>query len=93
VRDVVDGKFEYAMNQMTVLMLEGKVEIKKASEVFGKNEFSDSSFGLKTYQFDPLTGKKKFFNYDDYYFFLTCDEAEGKITELEESITNPKRRW
>ena len=90
-RDTVDKKFELAMQSMTSMILEGKVEVKKAVDVFGKSAFKDSGIlGETTYAFDALTGKKKTFKKDEYYFFSIDDSAAEYINELTNTIVNMK---
>ena len=87
-RDLVDRKFIYAMNNITYMIATGKIEVKKAIDVFGKDAFyKDSVLGMVTYQYDPLTGKNKYFHQDDYYFFiLDCDNLINSIASLEKTI-------
>jgi hypothetical protein len=73
------------MRNMTFYIASGQVEVRKAIDVFGKDAFSEYSFGMSTYQFDSLTGKNKFFHQDDYYFFpINCND--GAISDLEKTI-------
>lgn len=91
-RNIVDKKFEFAMNEMTSLMLEGKVGIAKAIDIFGKDAFyKDKTLGMITYQDDPLSGRKKFFKQDDYYLHMLDDSSSGVIADTENTIKAIRR--
>jgi len=87
-RDLVDQKFGYAMQNMTNLVREGQIEVRKAGDVFGKSAFDIKTVGGRaTRQFDPLTGKERQFNQNSYYFFMTGkSSAAGVISEQEKNI-------
>ncbi len=85
-RDIVDSKFEYAMSSVTWWITQGKVEVKKAVDVFGENAFSDGggNLGMITWREDPLTGRKKIFKKDEYYFFeIEGTDMHSIISDLE----------
>jgi RHS repeat-associated protein len=82
-RDLVDAKFDYAVKNITNLIVSGRIEVRKAVDVFGKDAFSDGM----TKQFDPLTGKYRYYYQNQYYFFaLDGNSSISYISHLEESI-------
>jgi hypothetical protein len=94
-RDTVDHKFAYAMSAMTALILEGKVEVRQASDMFKSWKFEDYGgiSGVMAYQDDPLSGGKKFFHERDYYFSILDCGAEGAISKIELTLTDPNLVW
>ena len=82
-RDLVDSKYRYAMKEMAYWIGQGKIEQKKAVDYFGAGAFGDNS---KIYRYDPLTGEKKFYHKNDYYFFSLDDSMKGKFKDLEDTI-------
>lgn len=82
-RNLVDEKFNYAMSNISYLMLQGDIEVKKAIDVFGKDAFSESGINV---QYDPLTGRQMVYHQNDYYFFATNDSAKDKIHDYEVTI-------
>ena len=88
-RKEVGNKFEYAMGQVARQIFEGKIEVRKASDIFGKDVFyNGGSLGMVTWQLDPLTGKNKIFKQDDYYFFMLDKSVEGSFKNFEYTIKN-----
>ena len=86
-------RFTYAMNVMPDYIINGSIEARKASEIFGKGAFyEDEVFGLITYQFDPLTGKDMCFFYDQHYFFMLDDSMEGRISHYEKELNSSRVR-
>jgi len=88
-RNLVDKKFTYAFSNLSLLVATEKLEVRKAVDVFGQDAFSEwGSLGMITYQFDPLTGEKKLFSQDAYYFFKLDCSMDGKLTDFERTIRN-----
>ncbi len=83
-RDIVDEKFNYAKNNMILLMLNGEVEVKKAVEYFGSDEFEHDYSSISVV--DPLTGRENLYYKNDYYFFMIDESASDKIHELEKNM-------
>jgi RHS repeat-associated protein len=87
-KEIIDGKFKYAIENMMQLMLEGKVDVRKAVDIFGSDAFSynGSLSAWTSYQTDPFTGEKKFFRQDKYYFNILDECAKGSIAEIEKTL-------
>jgi len=90
-RRIVDNKFECAMQNMTRLIFEGKIEVRKAGDVFSKDSFWTESGMTMTRQYDPLTGSNRIFRQDEYYFFMINDSAKDIVSAMETIIRNITR--
>jgi len=86
-RNIVDAKFNYAMNWMDGLLATGNVEVKKAVDYFGSRAFRNTD---RIWREDPLTGNNRYFYKDDWYFFATNDDAHGAISRAQD---NMNARW
>jgi len=82
-RNIVDQKFNYAMQSVTYMIATGKIEVRKAVDVFGINAFTNG----RAWQYDPLIGSNRYYQQDDYYFFM-IDGAilNNEIANLEKAI-------
>ena len=87
-RNIVDSKFSHAMNTMSLAMLEGKIEVRTAVSHFGSRAFMDRD---RIWRLDPLTGKNRFYNKNDFYFFMLDDSMAGSLTTLQTDISNISR--
>ena len=71
-RQGVETKFNSAMDEATVLILSGQIEVMRAVDMFGQNAFVNYGSSLfpfwETWQYDPLTGEYRWFERDRYYF-------------------------
>jgi RHS repeat-associated protein len=93
-RETVDKKFEYVMNEMNARMSSGRIVVRKAVDVFGESAFLDfgGRLGMGTYKFDPLRGEMRIYGMDEYYFFKTDSSGGCDISEIEDTVTKPKKR-
>ena len=71
------------MQNVTHMIATGKIEVRKAVDVFGKSAFNNGM----SWQYDPLTGKDRYY-YQNYYYFFMIDGAilNNDITSLENAI-------
>jgi len=90
-RNIVDSKFNYAMNAMTQALADGRIKIRNSTDVFGIGAFS--GFPVTTRQFDPLFNQNRTFRRDTYYFFLVCGTAHDLIRNIQWSIVDQWGSW
>jgi len=89
-RRIVENKFSYSMNEMTLALAQGRVEIRNSTDVFGAAAFTR---GRTDYQFDPLTGGNRAFHQDSYYFFKVCETSRYIIRDVQQSVVDQWGFW
>jgi len=90
-RNIVDKKVELTMQNMTRMIYEGKIGVRKACDVFNSDSFWQNHDTKMTGQFDPLTGRDKLFKENEYYFFMVDDAAVGIVNNMETIMRNITR--
>ena len=87
-RDIVDTKFVNAFAWMAEHMTTGNLEIRRAIDVFGADAFHDHGrvLGMRSWQYDPLTGRNKLFSQDGFYFFMLDDSMRGYFNIVKDAL-------
>ena len=81
--DIVDLRFNYVMAYMSTHMALGNIEIQRTSDHFSlfPNETARSAI-------DPLTGQRRMFQPNNFYFFALNENAHDLISNLEARVRN-----